>query len=188
MRFPSIRLEVRDRPRRGVVWWSPHPCGMRAMMVKIGFEIEQLAFEIGGGPEERTIQALSAEGADQPLHKWMGQRNIGHGLDFGHIQDSQVGLPLRRTIKRIVVGTEVFRHGAVASNGVVEHSAKGEAVDRAGVQAKPNDPTRVLIHDDQYPVSPKHCRFTAKKVRAPQTVIHVTEESQPRRTAGIRVG
>jgi hypothetical protein len=82
---------------------------MRAMVVKIGFEIEQLAFEIGGCPEQGTIQALSAEGADQPLHKWMGQGNVGHGLDFGHIQDSQVGLPLMKTIKRIVVGTEVFR-------------------------------------------------------------------------------
>jgi len=50
---------------------------MRAMMVKIGFEIEQLAFEIGGGPEQRTIQALSADGADQPLRKWMRQGNVG---------------------------------------------------------------------------------------------------------------
>ena len=82
---------------------------MRAMMVKIGFEIEQLDFEIGGCPEQRMIQALSAEGADRPLHKWMGQRNAGHGLDFGHIQDSQVGLPLMKTIERIVVETEVFR-------------------------------------------------------------------------------
>ena len=47
MRFPSIRLEVRDRPGRCVVWWSPRPGAMRAMMVKIGFEIEQLAFELG---------------------------------------------------------------------------------------------------------------------------------------------
>src|SRR6516165_12226299 len=91
MRFPSIRLQVRDRPRRCFVWWSPHPCGMRAMMVKIGFEIAQLAFEIGGCPEQGTVQALSAEGADQPLHKWMGARNVGHSLDFGHIEDSQVG-------------------------------------------------------------------------------------------------
>ncbi len=81
---------------------------MRAMMVKIGFEIEQLAFEIGGGPEQRTIQALSAEGANQPLHIGMGQGNVGHGLDSGPIQDSQVGLQLMKTINRIVVGTEVF--------------------------------------------------------------------------------
>ena len=62
-------------------------------------------------------------------------------FDFGHLEDSQVGLPLRRTIRRIFVGTEVFRHGALALKGVVEHSAKGDAVDGAGVQAKPNDPT-----------------------------------------------
>jgi hypothetical protein len=127
------------------------------MMVEIGFELEQSAFEIGSCPEQCTIQALSAEGADQPLHKGMGQGNVGHGLDFGHIQDSQVGLPLMNAIKRIVVGTEVFRDGAVTSNGVVEHSAKGDTVDRAGLQAKPNDPARVLIHDDQYPVSPQGC-------------------------------
>jgi hypothetical protein len=38
---------------------------------------------------------------------------------------------LRRTLKRIIVGTEVFRHGALALKGVVEHSAKGDAVDGA---------------------------------------------------------
>ena len=130
---------------------------MRAMMVKIGFEIEQLAFEIGGCPEQCTIQALSAESADQPLHNGMGQWNVGHGLDFGHIQNSQVGLPLMKTIKGIVVGTEVFRDGAVASNGVVEHPAEGATVDCAGMQAKPNDAARVLIHDDQNPVSPQRC-------------------------------
>jgi hypothetical protein len=30
-------------------------------------------------------------------------------------------------------------HGAVALKGLVEHSAKDEAVDGAGVQAEPND-------------------------------------------------
>jgi hypothetical protein len=44
----------------------------------------------------------------------------------------------------------------LASNGVVEHSAKGDTVDRTGLQAKPDDPASVLIHDDQYPVSSQH--------------------------------
>jgi hypothetical protein len=69
---------------------------MRAMVVEVGFEVQQLVFKIGGCPEQGTIQALSADGTDQPLHKGMGRRNVGHGLDFGHIQDSQVGLPLMR--------------------------------------------------------------------------------------------
>ena len=76
----------------------------------------------------------------------------------------------------------------MASNGVVEHSAKGDTVYRAGMQPKPDDPTSVLIHDDRYPVSPQHCRFAAKEVRAPETVLDVTEESRPGRTAGVRLG
>ena len=76
----------------------------------------------------------------------------------------------------------------MASHGVVKHSAKGDTVDRAGLQAKPNDPTSVLIHDDQYPVSPQHCRFAAKEVHAPETVLHVTKESQPGRTTGVWLG
>jgi hypothetical protein len=118
----------------------------------------------------------------------MGGRNVGHGLDFGHIPDLQVGLPWMKTIKRIVVGTEVFPHLALASKGLVEHSAKGDTVDRAGLQAKPNDATSILIHDDQYPVSPQHCRFAAKEVHAPETVLHVTKESQPGRTTGVWLG
>src|SRR6516162_8333933 len=87
MRFPSVRLELRGRPQRCVLWWSAQACGMGAMMVEIGLEIEQLAFEIGGCPEQGTVQALSAEGADQPLHKWMRPRNVGHCFDFGHLPD-----------------------------------------------------------------------------------------------------
>ena len=68
---------------------------------------------------------------------------------------------------------------------MVEHPAKGATVDCAAMPAKPNDPARILIHDDQYPVSPQHCRFAAKEVRAPETVLQVTNESQPRWT--IRV-
>ena len=117
-----------------------------------------------------------------------GTKARKYGLDFGHIDDSQIRLPLRKTIKRIVVGTEVFRHGAVALKGVVEHSAKGDAVDGAAMQAEPNDPTSVLIHEDQNPVSAQHRRFAAKEVRAPETVLHLTEECQPRRTAGVRLG
>src|SRR5215472_1783691 len=76
----------------------------------------------------------------------------------------------------------------MASKGVVEHSAKSDAVDRARLQAKPNDPTRVVIHDHQYPVSPQQGRLAAKEVHAPETILQVTEESQPRRTAGVRLG
>jgi hypothetical protein len=71
---------------------------------------------------------------------------------------------------------------------VVEHSAKGDTVDRAGLQAKPDDPASALIHDDQYPGGPQPSRFAAKEIHAPETVLPVAEESQPRRPAGVPGG
>ena len=139
MRFPSIRMGMGDGSRHRRVWvrCSPLQPSMRAMMVKIGFEIEHLTFEIGTCPEQRTIQALSAEGADQPLHKGMGQRDIGDGFDLGHFQDPQVGLPLPKPIKGIVVGAEVLGHPALPAKGVVEHPAKCDTVDGTGMNAEP---------------------------------------------------
>ena len=128
---------------------------MRALMVKIGLESEQLAFQIGSCPEQGTIQALAAEGADQPLHKRMGQGNIGDGLDLGHLQYPQVGLPLLKPIKGIVVGAEVLGHPALPSNRAVEHPAKSDTIDGTRLDAEPQDAARALIHDDQDPVSPQ---------------------------------
>jgi hypothetical protein len=49
---------------------------MRAMVVEIGPEIEQLVFD-----------------------KWMGQGNVGDGLDFYRLQYPQIGLPLVERIR-----------------------------------------------------------------------------------------
>jgi hypothetical protein len=37
---------------------------MRAMVVEVGPEIEQLVFEIASRPEQQAIQILASEGAD----------------------------------------------------------------------------------------------------------------------------
>jgi len=75
----------------------------------------------------------------------------------------------------------------VASNGMVEHSAEGDTIHRAGLDVEPNDLATELVHDDQYPVSPQDGRFTAKQVHAPEAVLHVAEERQPGWTAGVRL-
>ena len=62
---------------------------------------------------------------------------------------------------------------------MIEHLAEGVTVDCADLQAKPHDAARVLIHDDQDPVGPQRGRFAAKEVRAPETVLQVSNESQP---------
>jgi hypothetical protein len=36
----------------------------------------------------------------------MGQRNVGDGLDFCHLQYPQIGSPLVEPIKRIVAGSD----------------------------------------------------------------------------------
>jgi len=71
-----------------------------------------------------SVQRLASNGADQPFHKWMRQRNVGHRFDFDHIQDSQIGSPPLKEKKRIMVGAKVLRHGTVAPNGMIEHAAE----------------------------------------------------------------
>jgi hypothetical protein len=44
---------------------------MRAVEVGVDFEIEQLLLKMGGCPEQRSIQTLATNGADQTLHEWM---------------------------------------------------------------------------------------------------------------------
>jgi hypothetical protein len=79
----------------------------------------------------------------------MRKGNIGHRLDFCYVQDSQIGLPLLKSIERIVVGAEGLGYRPVASNGLIEHPAEGDTIDHSGTDAEPDDPARVLIHDDQ---------------------------------------
>src|SRR5450631_599884 len=55
----------------------------------------------------------------------------------------------------------------------------------AGMDAEANDPARVLIHDDQDPVGPQRGRFAAEQIHTPETVFHVTEQSQPGRTSRV---
>ena len=53
------------------------------------------------------------------------------------------------------------------------------------MDAKTNDPARVLIHDDQDPVGPQRGRLAPEQIHAPETVFHVAEESQPGETIGV---
>jgi hypothetical protein len=66
-----------------------------------------------------------------------------------------VDVPLGEPVQWIVVGAEVLRHPELASSGAVEHPTECDTVDRAGMDAEPNNPARALIHDDQDPVGPQ---------------------------------
>ena len=154
------------------------------MVVEVGPEIEQLVFEICRRPEQQVIQILSAKGADEPFHEWMGQGNVGYGLDFRQLQYTQIGLPLVEPIEWIVVGAQVLRHPSLPSNGTVEHPTEGDTIDGSRVDAETNNPARILIHDDQDPMGSQRCRLAPEQIHAPEAVFHVAQESQPGRTTG----
>jgi hypothetical protein len=79
---------------------QPRVC---AMLIKISLEIEELCLQIQRCPEERPVQALATYRADQPFNQRMRQRDIGYCLDFRYVQDAQIGLPLLKPIRRIVI-------------------------------------------------------------------------------------
>jgi hypothetical protein len=85
-------------------------------------------------------------------------------------------------IKRIIVGAEIVRQPALASNGRIEQPTECDTIDRSRMDAAPNDPARKLIHDHQDPVGPQRGRLAPEQIHAPEAVFHVAQESQPRGT------
>src|SRR5438309_7713595 len=52
------------------------------------------------------------------------------------------------------------------------------------MDAEPNDPARILIHDDQDPMGLQRCRLAPEQIHAPEAVFHVAQERQPGRITG----
>ena len=69
----------------------------------------------------------------------MGQGDVGDGLDFHHLQNTQIGLPLVEPIERIVVGADVLRQPELASNGPAEHPTEDDTIDLSRMDAEAND-------------------------------------------------
>jgi hypothetical protein len=149
------------------------------MEVVVGAEIQQFVLQICTRPEQRMIQTFASNGTDEPFHERMGQGNVGDALDFSHLEDPQIGLPLVKLIKRIVVGAEVLWQPALPSNGAVEHATECAPIDRTSLDAEANDPARVLIHDHRDPVGPQRGRLAPEQIHTPEAVFHVAQESQP---------
>src|SRR5947207_5005387 len=140
------------------------------------------------GNRNKMALVMDNKSADQPFHERMGQGNIGDGLDFRHLQYPQIGLPSVEPKKWIVVGAKILRHPELLSNGTVEHPTESDTIDRAGMDAEPNDPARALIHDDQDPGGPRGGRLTPEQIHTPEAVFHVAQEGQPRGTTEVRAG
>src|SRR6516164_2418418 len=149
-------------------------------------EPKEFRLQICCGPEQRAVEELAPNGADQALHERMGQRDIRNHLDLRYLKDSKVGLPLMESIERIMIRTEVFRQ-VVPAQGPLEHPAQRAAVDSAGADAEPDDTAGKLIHHHQHPMSSQDNGLASEQVEAPQAVLGVAEKGEPGWTSGIPV-
>jgi len=77
-----------------------------------------------------------------------------------------------------VIRAEVFGQ-TVPSNRPLEHPAEGHSIHDAALDAESDDATGELVHHDENPVGSQHCRFASEQVATPQTVLGVTDESEP---------
>ena len=80
---------------------------MRAMLVVVLLELEELPLKISGSPKQHAIQTFAPYGPDQPFDDRVGTRHVRHRLDLPDVEDPQVRLPLMKPLQRIMVRTEV---------------------------------------------------------------------------------
>ena len=111
-------------------------------------ELDQFRLQVRHRPEQSSIEKLPPNGADQLLNERMGQWHVRNGFDFGHSEDSKIGLPLREAIQRVMIGAQVFGQ-TVTPNCLLEHAAQPRAVGDAAMDAEPHDLTRKLVQHDQ---------------------------------------
>ena len=81
----------------------------------------------------------------------MRNRRPRNSLDFGYLQYPKIGLPLMESVQRIMIRAEVLRQ-TVPANGPMKHAAQRHSINGAAVDAKADDPTRVLVHDQENPM------------------------------------
>ena len=155
---------------------------MTAIPIVVVSERDQFHLQIRSSPKQQPVQTLSADCSNQSLDERMGPGSVRNCLDFRNSENTEVRLPLMKPIQRIVIGAEIFRQ-AGASNRLFEHPAERQAIDDSALDPESDDSACVLVHDDQHPIRLQGNRFTSKQVEAPQTVLYLTDERQPRGTA-----
>ena len=60
-------------------------------------ELDELCLQICRR-QERVVEELAPNRADQALYKRMRERNIWNRLDFGYVEKPKIGLPLVKPI------------------------------------------------------------------------------------------
>ena len=135
---------------------------MRAVTVVVASEIEELHIQISGRPEQRAVQAFAPNSTDQPFNEWVRERHVQDGLDFFHVENPKIPLPLVEPIQGIMVRTDVCRRSVVARRSI-EYSAQPHTVHDTAMHTEAHDATRALVHHHEHPVGAKNERFAPKR-------------------------
>ena len=89
--------------------------------------------------------------------------------------------------QRIVIGAGVFRSRRIGE-GVTEHPAYRDAINRGAFDGETDAPSREDVHDHLTEVTSPEDRFTSKQIEAPEAALGVAHEAQPGRAIGTRLG
>ena len=71
---------------------------MRSVFIIILLEIDEFRLQINRRPEQRPVQVLPPNRADQALYEGMGKRHIRNCFDFLYFEYSKIGLPSMESI------------------------------------------------------------------------------------------
>ena len=111
---------------------------VRAMTVVVLLKIKKSQLQVSDGPEQRAVETLAPNRADQAFDEWMRERHVRHRLDGCHVEDSQIRLPLVEPVQRIMIRAEVSRR-RLATHRSIEHAAQRDAIHDTAVHAEAKD-------------------------------------------------
>src|SRR5579862_6794363 len=125
---------------------------MNATPIVIDAKRLQLSLQIQRIPEVYSVEIFSANGTDQSFHKRMRNRHIGNRFDLLDFEHAKVREPAMKLEQRIVISADVLRQ-QLASDGAIEHSTHGDAIDVGALDAKADDAAGKNIYHQHHPVA-----------------------------------
>jgi hypothetical protein len=70
---------------------------MAALMIVEFFEVMQSFPQVTSAPKRHMVEILAPDCADESFHERVREWYMGHSLDFGDLEYSEIGLPPMET-------------------------------------------------------------------------------------------
>jgi hypothetical protein len=150
-------------------------------LVVIGFVSLELPLQIALVPKQSPIEVLATHRPDQSLNERMGTRRTGNSFNLINLEYAKIRQPPMKAKQWIVIRGEVPWRGLLRDRAI-EHPEDGGTVEIRRRDAKADDAAGEDVHHDHNPVAFEQNRFAPKEVDAPQAVLSVRDDGEPRGT------